>query len=224
MTYRTPLKGMIVQALKGTFDEDYPNSTIKPEVSFAKVHVSIEYPALPANYPGIWVDYDDTAPLVKAGVDHEEDSTNTDGDAVKITRWRFTGYISLTVTALSSLERDLLYDDLVSIIAFAKQDPIKGRFVKMAESNDYIGCNLDTDTISSRGSVAAPGTPWGTDEVVYEATLNLNVIGEFVPGPDASTPLLLLSEIIVVPVNAYDEPAMTALEATQKGFGPTDWH
>lgn len=224
MTYRTPLKGMIVQALKGTFDDTYPSSTIKPEVSFAGVHVSIEYPADQANYPGIWVDYDDTAPLVKAGVDHEEIVNNEADEPTRVTRWRFEGYISMTVTALTSLERDLLFDDLVSIIAFAKQDPIRGRFVSMAENNDYIACNIDTDTITSRGSVAAPGTPWGTDEVVYEASINLNVIGEFVPNPDNSEALLLLSEIIVVATNVYDEPEYSDLVARAKGFGPVDWH
>lgn len=224
MSYRTPLKAMFVQALKRTFDDQYPSSALHPEVSFQGLRVSIEYPALPADYPGIWVDYDDTEALVKAGIDHEEDAENADSDPVKITRWRFTGYISLIVTALTSLERDLLYDELVSIIAFAKQDPVRGRFVDMVESNDYIACNVDTDTIQPRGFVAAPGTPWGTDEVVYEGTVNLNVIGEFVPDPSGAEGLLLLSEIIVTAVNTYDEDAMADLEAEQQGFGPTDWH
>lgn len=221
--YRTPLKAMVVQALKRTLaaDGDYPQDE---QVTMRGMGVSIEYPALPANYPGIWVDYDDTEALVKAGVDHEEEEENADHEPVLITRWRFTGIISLTITTLSSLERDKIYDEVVAMIAFARQDPIRGQFVAMIESNDYIACNIDTDTIQPRGSVAAPGTPWGTDEVVYEATVNLNVIGEFIPTFDEATGLLVLSEIIVKAVDTYDEDAMEELEASEAGFGPTQWH
>lgn len=213
--YITPLKTILVEALKGTFDTAYPVT------EFRKIHVDPDYPVEEQDYPAIWVDYDDTQPLLKAGIAHREDAHPVTGTEVSpFTRWRFQGYISLTVIAMNALERDRLFDEMVRVVAFGEEDSVVGRFRYYISNNDLIAANLQTDKIEIRGNAAAPGTPWGTDEMMYERSLNLEIIGEFVPDPGTGV-LVNLSKIIIIanevlPGGEIGDPIT--------GTGPTDWH
>lgn len=177
--YLIALKTMIVDALRQTFDAEYP------EADFRNAYVSIEYPVEQQSYPSIWVDYDDTAPLRRAGIDHLETQTlsgagwNGADIVQQFTRWEFHGVLSLTVVALTSLERDRLYDEIIRVIAFGAQDAATGQFRDLVEDNDFLAANINFDTIEPRGNAAAPGTPWGTDEIIYERGINLDILGEF---------------------------------------------
>lgn len=191
--YVAPLKTLLNEALNLTFDQSYP----VPE--FRGVHIGLEYPVDAQGYPSVWIDFEDTQPLLRAGIGHLEYVSPTDGTTpvAPFTRWRFQGYVSLTAVALTSLERDRLYDELVRVVAFSNEDGIVGRFKNTIASNDLIAATLNTDKIEARGNAAAPGTPWGTDEIMYEKSLNLELIGEFVPDPQTGT-LINLSRIIMI--------------------------
>ncbi len=213
--YITPLKTMIIEAMQGTFDASFP----VPE--FRNTHTGLDYPVDAQNYPAIWVDYDDTQPLLKAGVAHRESTNPSTGtDVAPFTRWRFQGYISLTVIALNSLERDRLFDQMVRVVAFGEEDSVVGRFRYAISNNDLIAANLQTDKIEVRGNAAAPGTPWGTDEMMYERSLNLEIIGEFIPDPETGT-LIPLSAVIVT---MHEVLPGDEIEDPITGTGPTDWH
>lgn len=189
--YITPLKTILVQALNLTFDTSYPVA------EFRGLHCGMEYPVDVQDYPSVWVDYDDTSALVKAGIRHEEDvDPETNAAVAPFTRWRFQGVISLTVVALTSLERDRIFDQVVGMVAFALEDTPRGRFQAYIADNDLIAANLQTDKVTPRGAQAAPGTPWSTDELIYERTLDIEVIGEFYPDLGAET-LVPLSKIQV---------------------------
>lgn len=213
--YLTYLKTTLVEALKRTFDETYPDE------DFREIHASIEYPVKEAEYPGIWVDYDDVDDLQIAGVDHQE-YIFQDPDFMPITRWKFSGYVTYTVTALTSLERDRLYDQVVNVLAFGEFDPARKRFREFIEDNDFIATNFNFDKISPKGSVAAPGTPWGTDEIIYERSISVGVIGEFVPHP-VNGALVPLDQIIVTPVVVIDPEDPGELPVSG-GDLITDWH
>ncbi len=216
--YLAKLKTMLVTALKETFDTDYPVA------DFRNIRCSIEYPVEPQDYPGVWVDYEDTGPLQIAGIDHTENSDpDTDLAINRYTRWKYAGYASYTVVALTSLERDRLYDEMVRVIAFGKESTETRTFRQIVENNEFIAANFDFDRIQPRGNAAAPGTPWGTDEIIYERTLNMEVIGEFVS--DAITGMLVpLSAIVlteakaVLPDDEYDEPV------SSEDYSATNWH
>lgn len=196
--YIVPLKAMLVTALKRTFDAEYP------EPDFRNVHASMEYPVERAQYPGIWVDYDDTAPLQTAGVDHSEVSV-VSTTTQRYLRWKYAGYVSYTVSALTSYERDRLYDELIRVLAFGRTLASTKQFRSYVENNDLIAANFNFDEIQSRGNAVVPGTPWGTDEIIYERTLNMDVVGEFVS--DAETGLLVpLSAVLVLPPDVYLDP------------------
>jgi hypothetical protein len=209
------LKTTVKEALEQTFDGEYPNTR------FRNVHCSVEYPIDVQEYPSIWVDYEDSASLAIAGIDHTEFNPDGHGGFVPSTRWRFQGYISLTLVALTSQERDDLYDEVVRVMAFGRQSPATAQFRTYIENNDFIACNFDFDQIEPKGSVAAPGTPWGTDELIYERGLNMEVIGEIVVD-DATGALLPLSGVTFT-ATEVDEGPLVEVPIVGPG-GPSDWH
>lgn len=220
--YVVPMKTLIVEALTGTFDGQYP----VPE--FRELHVGLEYPIDEQQYPSVWVDFEETQPLLKAGIAHQELVSPTDGTTpvAPFTRWRFQGYVSMTAVAMTSLERDRVYDELVRVVAFSGEDGLLGRFKDTIASNDLIGATLNTDKIEARGNAAAPGTPWGTDEIMYEKSLNLEIVGEFVPDPATGT-LVNLSSIKIIaneelPGQLDYTPLVEIGDFTDPGF--SDWH
>lgn len=190
--YRRFLKTMVVNALRMTFDAEYPNE------DFRQVNCSVEFPVQSEHYPAIWVGYDDDSPLTIAGISHRELIPDGAGGWRQGTRWRFEGYVSFTTIALTSQERDALYDEMVRVIAFGAQSTATQQFRRYVEvGNDLIAANFTFDTIDPRGENAAPGTPWGTDEYIYECGMSLRVIGEIVIDSYAGT-LVPLSAVRVV--------------------------
>jgi hypothetical protein len=217
--YLALLKTAVTKALQSTFDGLYPNP------DFRDTWVSIEYPNDVQAYPGIWIGYTDSGALEIAGINHREIVVGLDGGH-EVTRWKFQGSLSLTVAAFSSLERDNLYDELVRVIAFAQVEntPI-ARFRTIMENNPYLGINLNYDVLHPSGDAASPGTPWGGNEIIYERTLSLDVIGEFVSDPTTNE-IVPLSE---VQVQGYVEgtvpPAFPDVPTTDphKPWTPYDW-
>lgn len=183
--YRRSLKTLLVTALKQTFDGNYPDERLRD------LHVSIEYPIKQQEFPSIWVNFEE-GQLQTAGIDHHE----TDDDGNRVLRWRFDGHVSYTVAALSSLERDRIMDELVKIIAFSRSSDYLNAFRSYIETNDLIGINFDFDQLEVTGDSAAPGTPWETDEIIYECSLVLQALGEFVTSVDTGN-MVLLSKIVV---------------------------
>lgn len=211
--YLTLLKTMNVEALKAVFDDTYPTE------QFRGVHVSIEYPIDEMSYPGIWVDYSDMDKLRIAGVDHHEMLANPDGTFTPYTRWKYSGYVSYTVTALTSLERDRLYDELVRVFAF-RDTTFHQTFRDHIETNPFVAANMDFDEIEPQGNSATPGTPWGTDEIIYERTINMEIIGEFITATvDGAGVLFPLSAVLIEPTAEPGPPG--ALTDADSGTG---WH
>lgn len=184
--YLSHVKAMAVGAVRTTFDGQYPVE------QFRNVWCSIEYPEQRQNYPGIWIDYDDAKNVQRAGIDHIE----IDDQGRPFTRWRFGGHVTFTVVAFTSLERDELYGELVKVIAFGHQNAQTERFRTYVENNGLVACNYDFDQIIPGGSGAAPGTPWGSDEMIYEKSFSLQAQGEFVIDPSDGV-LVPLSKILI---------------------------
>lgn len=191
--YLVPLKTLLVDAIKQTFDQNYPAE------DFRGIHTSIEYPIDKMQYPGIWVDYQDTGSLQIAGINHREyTDPATDGTRRRYTRWRFSGYAQFTVVALTSLQRDRLYDELVRVCAFGRGTDLSpiNTFREVIETNEFLACNMDFDQIEPSGNAAAPGTPWGSDEIIYERSLNMEMIGEFISDGESQA-LVPLSKVVL---------------------------
>jgi hypothetical protein len=143
-----------------------------------------------------------------------------------VTRWRFAGTVTLTIVALSSLERDRLYDELVKVLAFARVQESVSEFRNRVEHNDLVAMNANFDLLRPSGDNAAPGTPWGTDEFLYEKSISLDLIGEFVSEPD--TMILVPLRLIRVlgyqqgtPEPPFTNETITGLDPGLPGSVPT---
>ena len=128
-------------------------------------------------------------------------STQTSAEAGysrRFTRWRFQGEASFTVVAMSSLERDRLYDEVVKVIAFGTESEQTSEFRTFIEDNEFLAVNFDFDEIETRGFAATLGTPWQTDEMIYEGEIAMECFGEFISDGQSQT-LVPISAIQAIP-------------------------
>lgn len=222
--YLENLKSAIVEAMRIAVAAPYIDT------DFTNTWIGIEYPQERQHYPGIWVTYDDTDTLRIASIDHKEFVTDDDDNTHEVTRWLFEGTVTMSVVALSSLERDRLYDQIVRVYAFSRTEDALSEFRNTIENNDFLAINPNWDELRPGGDAAAPGTPWGTeDEVIYEKALSFDVIGEFVSDPSTNT-LAILSAIHTMGVDSdlNPLPPLFTNEPPPVGggvaFTPNQWH
>jgi hypothetical protein len=222
--YLVPLMTAVTEALRSVFTTTYP------EPDFRSVNVSIDYPVKEADYPSLWVQYEDNEDLVTAGIGHVEYISSNNGQSfTPVHRWKFKGTVTITISTLSSLERDRLYDEVVKVFAFGQENVNLKVFRDKIETNDLIGMNANFDDLRPFGSAAAMGTPWGGDEVIYEKSLSFDLQGEFVGDPTVPT-LIPLSEVTFIdfvdgtPTPKFpNEPGSTTAPPTPGDWDRTDW-
>lgn len=189
--YLRTIKTTAVNAIEQSFTSRYPAPDAGGGTS-QQPFVSVEYPVEEAQYPAVWVDFEPSE-LRTVGIAY----TQMDPQGNAYARWRFTGHAVFTIVALSSNERDMIYDQLVSMTAFAAQSDFPSLFRQVIEAAPMVASVWSFDTVEDRSSAAAPGTPWGTMDVIYERGFALQVIGEFVTDPVAQD-LIALSGIQVI--------------------------
>lgn len=202
--YLTHLKTVAREAMATTFDDDYPIT------DFQSLLVSIEFPNKAEAYPSIWVDFTPTGDLQNAGIGHFEEGHphGEGGDPKRFQRWRFAGTLSYTGVALTSLECDMLFDEIVNVLAFGLEATPTSEFRTYLENNEFIAVNGNFDEIGQSGFAATPGTPWGTEDVIYERTASLACWGEFVS--DGVGNLALLSEVALYPYSDREADPTTS--------------
>lgn len=198
--YMTYTKKAAVDATKAAFGASHR------EADFRNIYVSIEYPIDKASYPGIWVNFDPIGALNPVAHGYYE----LDGSNRKVFRWSFAGVIEWTIVAMSSLERDRLFDAVVGMIAFGHDGGNYGDFRSAISNHPLIGLTPNYDEIDQRAFGASPGTPWQTDEVLYEGTISVDAIGEFVSAEGLGEPLIPTSSITLVQwvEDFEDEPSI----------------
>ena len=207
--YLRTIKTTAVQAIEQSYQARYPAPDADGGTS-VQPHVSIEYPVDEVNYPAIWVDYEG-AELRTVGIAY----TQMDDQGNAYARWRFAGHVTFTIVALTSNERDLIYDQLIAMTAFAAQSDFPSTFRQVAENAPLVAAVWSFDTVEDRSSAAAPGTPWGTTEVIYERGFAIQVIGEFVTDPYTQA-LVNLSEIqVVASMEGFPDSTVIAIPTGQ---------
>jgi hypothetical protein len=170
------LKTSITVALRQVFDATYPVA------DFQDLPITIEFPYQEQQYPGIWVTWDPVGNISRAGIDnlfYGPPTPATDTEPHLLYRYRFSGYSMYTVGALTSMQRDRLYDEMVRVFLMSG-DPNVESFRQYVEDSPYIYMNMDFDNVSTRGMAENAGTPWGTNDFIYEATLAIETVGEFI--------------------------------------------
>lgn len=186
------------EALKALFD-DHPFDEIED------LPVNTDYPMREVDYPGIWLNFAMQGDVKNVGIGHVERTEREDGDFDTVLRWHFGGMIEITIGAMSNLERARLLDRITSDIAISRMDENpEGVLREKVERNDLLGMTVTWESFTISGFGSEPGTPWGTDDVIYEATVTLMLIGEVVLDPSTGV-LVPLSKVVFVP-QSEDQP------------------
>lgn len=190
------------EALKALFSDNHPNEDLRG------LPVNTEYPLREIDYPGVWLNFLIQGDVRNVGIDHREYYLDDDGFH-EVFRWHFSGAIEITIGAMGNLERALLLDEISKDIAVGRVDGNPyGELRRVVEHSDLLGQNVTWESFTITGMAETPGTPWQTDDVIYEATIMLNVEGEVVLDPKTQA-LIPLSAIVVNPM-LEDDPDLPA--------------
>ncbi len=178
---------IFVEAVKELFDNEFPYADMR------NLSVHVEYPLEPQSYPGLWVQVIPQGPMFNVGIGHVERVGNEE-----YYRWQFSGVVEITAAALSSLERARMLDWISKAIAFGHQDGESSLsdFRNHIEHNPYVGIRSLWESFTVGGFAETPGTPWGTDDVIYEGTVSLTIEGEVYFNPNLRT-IVPLEQIVI---------------------------
>lgn len=158
------------------------------------ISVDFEYPLVEEDYPGVWVQFSLTD-LRRVGIAHEA-LIEENGVWCPVQEWSFSGRVTLTIVALTSLQRDQIADALITILAFARppampytdggvltnphEDTRQYRqLMQSLSDNPYVSMTINSDTIRPGGQSVAQGTPWAQEVLAYEDNYSFDLIGQF---------------------------------------------
>lgn len=178
------------EALSGTALNHLVNGT--------EVTVDMEYPIEKEHYPGIWVQFS-FSEIVQAGIGHEPLIKNVITPATAdypeevnwepVREFQFKGRVTLTIVALSSLERDRLADAVITMLAFSRppnnvmtnptEDTKQFRqLIGSLAENPYVSLTINHDQITPGGQAMTTGVPWDEEIPGYEDTYSFDILGQ----------------------------------------------
>jgi hypothetical protein len=172
----------LVEAIQAVFNEDYP------EAQFQNLHLTLDFPTEPQEYPAILVSPNITR-VYNAGLGHVEYFRDPEGNLRKWMHRGFEGSLDITLMTLnSSLDRDVLADSFLEMISFGKMDAQLNEFYWRVYGNpidEYdqalarFQLGIGTDDISGGGNSTGP-TPWQSeDDLVFSKRFSMPIMGGF---------------------------------------------
>jgi hypothetical protein len=188
----------VKRAVMNALREALTGTTLDRLVNGTKVTVDMEYPIQKENYPGIWVQFS-FSEIVQAGIGHEPllrtVVTPAVGSTPEVVNWepvrefQFKGRVTLTIVALTSLERDRLSDAVITMLAFsrppetvitkASADTKQFRqLIGSLSQNPYVSLTINHDQIIPGGQAMTTGVPWDEEIPGYEDTYSFDILGQ----------------------------------------------
>jgi hypothetical protein len=164
----------VVEALRATFDADY--------FGLSPRRIDIEYPQEEEDWPAILVEFGVNGPLNWTGINPDE---FTPSDEFEDLEWRsirrgyFDATVRLMILALSSAERDRLWDEVVELILMGTMHPATQTFHNLINQHDLIAMTLLPSSVTPVGDSIGAAVPWNPDALAYEASVNFSVTGTF---------------------------------------------
>ncbi len=192
--YKTYLKQTVAEALQAVF-EDHPDSLLRD----TKVRIPDSFEE--ADYPLIVVRYHERS-VRDAGVGHYErgydEATNR---YYKRQRKHYRGSLEFEISALSSLDLDLISDAFIETVMMSEILSYTNYFLARIYAPEeferlkdmptgsigtyhyYNLPNLGTQDLSAGGESAVPA-PWGPEDVlVYQTSYTMEIFGEVISLP-----------------------------------------
>lgn len=177
------VKVAVMVALK----ESLQGTTLGTDMSGTDVAVEMEYPMVEEYYPGIWVQFSFTE-FINAGLGHELPFKEGDNWCM-LREFQFKGTVTLTIMALTNLERDRISDHVATMLMFARipehvitkpNEDIKQFRTLMASlaANPYIAMTIDHDNLQPGGQAMTPGVPFDPELPGYEDSYSFSILGQ----------------------------------------------
>lgn len=186
--FKLAAKVAIVEALRELYDSNY-SLDVKPKT------VDIEYAEREEQWPFVYVEFNPTE-IRWMGIDPDRyiPSGVASEPWTRIRKGHFSGTFTFTVLTLTSEERDRMWDQLVQLFLMGRLHEQTNDFFEKIESHDLIAMTIMEGTVDPVGTSVNPGTPWGTEQLTYEASLSVNAIGQFYAS-DFSQNLIAISQV-----------------------------
>lgn len=125
---------------------------------------------------GLWAD-------VVAGADDAgsrwDDLSWSPRDLQYIRRGYFSGYFNLEVQALTSVERDRIWDLITKLFLMGRKHASTSRFFEKLEDHDLIAITVMEGAPTFISDSIDQGAPWSSEVLVAEATIQVGCVGEF---------------------------------------------
>jgi hypothetical protein len=193
------VKTSVVSALRGALVRDYPEPD-RLVIQRVSDNIEMEYPTESAKYPGIWVQFSFNE-IRKAGLDPTFLSTTVQA-AQEINKQymmgSFKGRVTLSIVAVSNLERDQISGAIINLFLFGRINPVANNFFSMLYDSEYVNISIGQDVLSPGGQTVTVGAPWQSDVLVYEDAYSFDIIGQFASRFETGE-LVKLSELRVIP-------------------------
>jgi len=194
----------VKRAVIGALRDALTGTQLNGVINGSRITVDMEYPMKPEKYPGIWVQFS-FSELQNSGVGfellHKEIITEAVIDPFgtvitpEVVNWEpirefyFKGRCTLTVVALTSLERDRIADGVMAMLMFsrvpesvitkASEDTKQFRqLIASLAANPYISMTLNHDAIIPGGQAMTTGVPWQADLPAYEDSYSFDIEGQ----------------------------------------------
>jgi hypothetical protein len=181
-----------MNALVAVFGDAF-SSVLAPE-PLVDIHYGIEYPVQKGEYPYCQIGFEESS-IANSTV---SDSVVLNGDRLPYRHWTFGGSARFSFFSLSAAERDIMIDGFIEVVAM---DRVLMSRLRDESINPYIAIELSLEDVMPTGSADSPGTPWGTDEVVYYSSFDIDVQGEFWTTPPEAEDVGMVEIIKVYAVN-----------------------
>lgn len=207
-----PAKTALVEALRSVWFIDQDGNEINPELTpldrpYPR-RITIEYAEEPEDWPFILVQFRPTL-ITWTGITPDEiyNAGDEENPAFKrVRQGRFEASCMLQIIALSSEERDRMWDNCIQLLMLGKTRNPTSNFFSILDSHDLIGMTVMEGQIRPVGDSIGVGTPWDADVLTYEAALEFDITGIFY-ADEYNSDLLPLSEAkIFAYVPIVDEP------------------
>ena len=100
----------------------------------------------------------------------------------------------LQIIALSSEERDRMWDNVVNLLLMGRTRNPTDNFYSIIDTHDLVGMTIMEGSIRPVGDSITMGTPWDPEVLTYEAAIEFDITGIFY-ADEYNTDLLPLSEV-----------------------------
>jgi len=198
------IKSAIVESLRSVWyqggNDGQEAHTYNPQLTLNDKplprRITVEYPEESQDWPfilvqvrpsvvewtGIMPDEVVDAANFSDSIDHSTtaDSPAPDAPSYKLIRQgRFEATCMLQIFALSSEERDRIWDNLVKLIMMGRKRSATNNFYTTLENHDLVGLTIMEGSVDAVGDTISMGTPWDPELVSYEAAVQFSMLGTF---------------------------------------------